>query len=70
MAGTEEWIGGRMLGNLGEVLIRCNNVLYIRGLKAGEAGLQHADGAEAAPAQTSTKGADEERKSADVDMDR
>ena len=70
LAGAEEWIGGRMLGNLGEVLIRCNNVLYIRGLKPGEAGLQQADGAEAAATQPSSKGADEERKSADVDMDR
>ena len=59
-----------MLGNLGEVLIRCNNVLYIRGLKAGEAGLQHSDGAEAAAAQPGSKGVDEERKSADVDMER
>ena len=76
LAGTEEWIGGRMLGNLGEVLIRCNNVLYIRGLKTGETALQHADGAadgaEAAAAQPagSGKAADEERKSADVDMER
>jgi len=59
-----------MLGNLGEVLIRCNNVLYIRGLKAGEATLQHAESGEAATAQPSSKGVDEERKSADVDMDR
>jgi hypothetical protein len=60
-----------MLGNLGEVLIRCNNVLYIRGLKAGEATLQHAESGEAATAQpSSSKGVDEERKSADVDMDR
>jgi len=28
---TEEYIDGAMTGNLGEVLIRCNNILYIRG---------------------------------------
>lgn len=33
---AEEWINGAMAGSLGEVLIRCNNVLYIRGLKEGE----------------------------------
>ncbi|KAA0154104.1 hypothetical protein FNF27_04296 [Cafeteria roenbergensis] len=27
---TEEWVGGVKEGDLGEVLIRCNNVLYIR----------------------------------------
>ncbi|EOD10326.1 hypothetical protein EMIHUDRAFT_317040 [Emiliania huxleyi CCMP1516] len=32
MASTEEWIDGEFSGNLGEVLIRCNNVLYMRGL--------------------------------------
>ncbi|EWM28091.1 hypothetical protein NSK_001515 [Nannochloropsis salina CCMP1776] len=31
LADTEEWIDGAMAGNLGEVLIRCNNVLYVRG---------------------------------------
>ena len=30
LASTEEWIKGKFAGNLGEVLIRCNNVLYIR----------------------------------------
>ena len=61
-----------MLGNLGEVLIRCNNVLYMRGLKPGEAGLQHADGGAegVAGGQASSKGVDEERKSGDVDMER
>ncbi|CAD5117496.1 DgyrCDS6265 [Dimorphilus gyrociliatus] len=28
---TEEYIDGALSGNLGEVLIRCNNVLHIRG---------------------------------------
>jgi len=27
---TEEWIGDECKGELGEVLIRCNNVLYLR----------------------------------------
>jgi small nuclear ribonucleoprotein F len=27
---TEEYIDGQMAGFLGEVLVRCNNVLYIR----------------------------------------
>jgi len=31
LANTEEYIDGSLSGNLGEVLIRCNNVLYIRG---------------------------------------
>merc|ERR1711924_147124 len=29
---TEEWVEGSFRGNLGEVFIRCNNVLYIRGM--------------------------------------
>ena len=32
LASTEEWIDGQFSGNLGEVLIRCNNVLYLRGV--------------------------------------
>jgi len=31
LANTEEFLEGNFAGNLGEVLIRCNNVLYIRG---------------------------------------
>lgn len=32
---SEEWIDGALAGQLGEILIRCNNVLYIRpGLSA------------------------------------
>ena len=30
LADTEEFVDGAFAGNLGEVLIRCNNVLYIR----------------------------------------
>ncbi|KAM7347225.1 small ribonucleoprotein particle protein SmF [Cochliomyia hominivorax] len=32
LANTEEHIDGQVTGNLGEVLIRCNNVLYIKGV--------------------------------------
>ncbi|ACO67473.1 predicted protein [Micromonas commoda] len=31
LASTEEYVDGKFAGNLGEVLIRCNNVLYLRG---------------------------------------
>ncbi|KAG5176741.1 putative small nuclear ribonucleoprotein F, partial [Tribonema minus] len=30
LANTEEYVNGQLAGSLGEVLIRCNNVLYIR----------------------------------------
>lgn len=33
LASTEEFIDGACTGHLGEVLIRCNNVLYIRGIE-------------------------------------
>ena len=36
MANTEEYIEGKLSGELGEVLIRCNNVLYIRGVPESE----------------------------------
>ncbi|CAO3670546.1 hypothetical protein G6F70_003937 [Rhizopus microsporus] len=32
LANTEEFQNGVSVGTLGEVLIRCNNVLYIRGV--------------------------------------
>ncbi|KAJ3104596.1 hypothetical protein HDU96_008891 [Phlyctochytrium bullatum] len=32
LANTEEYIDGASTGSLGEVLIRCNNILYIRQL--------------------------------------
>mmetsp|Transcript_20121 Transcript_20121/g.26585 ORF Transcript_20121/g.26585 Transcript_20121/m.26585 type:complete len:87 (+) Transcript_20121:71-331(+) len=32
---TEEFIDGNFAGTLGEVLIRCNNVLYMRGAPEG-----------------------------------
>ena len=27
---TEEWLNGECRGNIGEALVRCNNVLYVR----------------------------------------
>nr|CCA25428.1 small nuclear ribonucleoprotein F putative [Albugo laibachii Nc14] len=36
LAGSEEYVNGDLAGNLGEVLIRCNNVLYLRGLREDE----------------------------------
>ncbi|CAG8719714.1 3581_t:CDS:2, partial [Funneliformis caledonium] len=33
LANTEEFVEGQSTGALGEVLIRCNNVLYIRGIE-------------------------------------
>merc|ERR1712212_499304 len=32
LANTEEYIDGSCSGHLGEILIRCNNVLYIKGV--------------------------------------
>ena len=36
---TEEWTDSGFKGVLGEILIRCNNVLYIRGVSSEEKGL-------------------------------
>ena len=33
MAQTEEFIDGNCTGNLGDVLVRCNNILYVRGVE-------------------------------------
>uniref|UniRef100_A0A8C6QMZ4 Sm protein F n=1 Tax=Nannospalax galili TaxID=1026970 RepID=A0A8C6QMZ4_NANGA len=33
LANTEEYTDGALPGHLGEVLIRCNNALYIRGVE-------------------------------------
>uniref|UniRef100_A0A7M5V074 Sm protein F n=2 Tax=Clytia hemisphaerica TaxID=252671 RepID=A0A7M5V074_9CNID len=38
IANSEEFIDGQMTGNLGEILIRCNNVLYIRGVDDDDEG--------------------------------
>jgi len=40
LANTEEYVHGELAGNLGEVLIRCNNVLYIRESNAGGAKME------------------------------
>ncbi|KAI6185031.1 Sm protein F [Aphelenchoides bicaudatus] len=32
IANAEEYIDGNLTGSLGEILIRCNNVLYISGV--------------------------------------
>lgn len=36
LASTEEFVDGAFTGNLGEVLIRCNNVMYLRGVPEDE----------------------------------
>ncbi|KAG2488386.1 hypothetical protein HYH03_013073 [Edaphochlamys debaryana] len=36
LASTEEYIDGQFTGQLGEVLIRCNNVMYLRGVPEDE----------------------------------
>lgn len=36
LADADEWADGRSTGALGEVLIRCNNVLYLRAAPAEE----------------------------------
>ncbi|KAL1587987.1 hypothetical protein WHR41_03330 [Cladosporium halotolerans] len=38
LSGAEEWIDGRSQGMLGQVLIRCNNVLWISGEKGRNGG--------------------------------
>eukprot|EP00752_Nemacystus_decipiens_P018460 g16550.t1 len=37
LTSTEEYVDGEFAGNLGDVLIRCNNVLYLRGAEEDEA---------------------------------
>lgn len=37
IADTEEWIAGVCRGKIGESLIRCNNVLYVRDAQGVEA---------------------------------
>jgi hypothetical protein len=36
LASTEEFVDGKLTGELGEVFIRCNNVLYMRAAPAEE----------------------------------
>jgi small nuclear ribonucleoprotein F len=42
LVGTEEWTNGKLAGNLGEVVIRCNNVLYIGENTTTETGIEEA----------------------------
>ena len=50
LANTEEDIDGNFTGQLGEVLIRCNNVLYIRGVPDEQEGAAAGADAEMAAA--------------------
>ncbi|KAK8628386.1 hypothetical protein V6N13_064093 [Hibiscus sabdariffa] len=36
LGNAEEYVDGQFTGNLGEILIRCNNVLYLRGVPEDE----------------------------------
>ncbi len=38
LGGAEEWVDGALAGRLGDLLIRCNNVLYVREIAAGGGG--------------------------------
>lgn len=38
LANAEEYINHNFSGSLGQILIRCNNVLWIRGADQGENG--------------------------------
>ena len=38
LGGTEEWVEGALAGKLGDVLIRCNNVLHVREVSVGPGG--------------------------------
>lgn len=44
LASTEEYVDGQFAGNLGDVLIRCNNVLYLRGAEGDEGHDKDGDG--------------------------
>jgi len=39
LANTEEYIEGQSTGSLGEVLVRCNNVLYVRAAEDDESAM-------------------------------
>ncbi|KAL2105738.1 hypothetical protein VUR80DRAFT_6252 [Thermomyces stellatus] len=36
LSGAEEWVDQKKTGDLGQVLIRCNNVLWIKGAGQGD----------------------------------
>lgn len=50
LTNADEYINGEFEGNLGEILIRCNNVLYVRGLPEGSVVVQETKSSEPAPA--------------------
>jgi len=43
MGEAEEFIDGDFAGKLGEILIRCNNVMYIRAAPQAEGGASEMD---------------------------
>lgn len=45
LTSTEEYVEGQFAGNLGDVLIRCNNVLYLRGAEEDESRAKDGAGA-------------------------
>lgn len=36
LSGSEEYIDGTLTGKLGDIFIRCNNVLYVRAISGEE----------------------------------
>jgi len=40
LSGTEEFVDGKSTGSLGQVLIRCNNVLWISGAKDNDTNME------------------------------
>ena len=53
LCATQEWVDGVLAGTLGEVLIRCNNILYIRQAVVDDE--KPPEPAEPAPAETEMK---------------
>jgi small nuclear ribonucleoprotein F len=47
LSGAEEWVDGAFAGRLGDVLIRCNNVLHVSEVIGGGAGAGAGGGASA-----------------------
>jgi len=54
LTNADEYINGEFEGNLGEILIRCNNVLYMRGLPEGSVVVKEAADEEATAPAAST----------------
>lgn len=49
---SEEWVDGALAGQLGEILIRCNNVLYVRPGLAASGADQASSSAENVPTRS------------------